>query len=203
MTEKASENVALDDEQEWTLGGFMADCERVATNPPPAPEGFELVGCDAEPRHWPTYMAHVDGMYPAPCRDCMLDEHSKAAAKRHCQDKHRRWKSWDIWYRLASRLYVLGITSGGGGTSFGRCEHCGIGKQHHAPRFRGRRVYVLGKPREWWSCLRRGHIYSPLQGRTFHLCSVCLPCSTCGSTDPMHTDSVDCVIPPASEVRDA
>ena len=147
-------------------------------------------------------MAHVDGMYPAPCPACVSDSQSETLARLHCEREHRRWKSWDIWSRIASRLYVLGVTSSGGGTSYGRCKYCGIGKQHMAPRWRGKRSYVLGKPREFWSCLRRGHIYSPLEGRTFHLCSICLPCSQCGSTGPMHRDSIDCPTSPAGSDRD-
>lgn len=192
----AESDAAYEDEQEWSLEGFLADCDRVTENPPPAPPGFELIECEATPRHWPTYSAQVDGMYPAPCYLCMSSEHSKADAMRKCVAEHRRWKSWNWLYRWSSWAYVTGLTASGGGTSYGRCEFCGIGRQHHAPRFRGKRVYILGKPREWWACLRRGHIYSPLEGRTFHWCSICLPCSGCGSTDPMHRDSIDCPTPP-------
>ena len=180
------------DEGEFHLEWFCEELERVRLNPPPAPEGLELVECAAEPRHWPIYLAHVDGQYPGHCLMCERDDLSQTIRRAKCKAEHRRWKSWDFLSRLASWFYVMGATSSGGGTSFGRCEFCGIGKQHMAPCWRGKRSYVLGRPREFWACLRRGHIYSPLEGRTFHWCSICLPCSGCGSTDPMHRDSIDC-----------
>lgn len=179
-----------EDDREWTIEGFLAECEAITTNPPAAPEGLELIECEAEPRHWPTYAAYVDGQYPSPCPSCVLDDLSRQNAKLRCESDHRRWKSWNVWSRIASRLYVLGITSSGGGTSYGRCQHCGIGRQHMAPHWRGRRSYVLGVKRETWTCLRRGHRRqeSPSCG----LCTVCAPCSECGSTDRLHVDGVDC-----------
>lgn len=171
------------DEREWTVDWFLAECERVEKNPPPAPEGMELVECDAEPRHWPIYVAHIDGMYPAHCIYCEAADLSKRLREIACQRGHRRWKSWSIWSRISSRLYVLGVTASGGGTSYGRCEFCGIGRQHTAPRWRGKRSYFLGRKREEWACLMRGHRHSPTD---YGLCSICCPCPSCGSPDPAH-----------------
>jgi hypothetical protein len=182
------------EEGEFHLEWFCEEQERVRLSPPPAPEGLQLVECIAEPRHWPMYLAHVDGQYPGPCLFCQVDDCSQRERIAKCRAEHRRWKSWNIWSRIAGRLYVLGVTSSGGGTSFGRCEFCGIGRQHMAPRWRGRRSYILGVKRETWGCLFRGH------RRTEHLgcglCTICAPCSECGSTDVAHSDGIDCEVTP-------
>ena len=171
------------DEDEWTVERFIADCDRITENPPPAPEGFELIECSATPRHWPTYMPYVDGQYPAACPACQCDAESDANARLRCERDHRRWKSWTGWWRISSWLYMLGITSSGGSVSMGRCEFCGTTRQHRAPRWRGRRVYILGVRREVWECLRRGHRHSPTY---YGMCSICCPCPSCGSTDADH-----------------
>jgi hypothetical protein len=177
-----------EDEQEWSLDWFSAEIDRVQANPPAAPEGLELVECTAEPRHWPTYVAHVEGMYPAPCYSCIIDDYARSERRERCKREHRRWKSWRIWTRLASRLYTLGITSSGGGVSFGRCEFCGIGRQAMAPHWRGKRPYILGAHRETWACLlKRRHRRTPHEG--CGLCTKCAPCPECGST---HLDGIDC-----------
>ena len=172
---------ALDDE--WPIEGFIAECDRVVADPPAAPRGLELVECGASPRHWPMYLAHVDGMYPSHCILCERDDLARQLRKVKCEREHRRWKSWSIWWRLAGWLYVIGITASGGGVSYGRCEFCGIGRQHIAPRWRGKRSYILGMRREEWTCLRRGHRHSPTE---YGLCAICCPCPSCGSTDPEH-----------------
>ena len=178
---------AYDETDEWTVEGFIAACDRVTANPPAAPTGIELVECAAEPRHWPMYVAHVDGMYPSHCILCERDDLARQLREIECRRKHRRWKSWRVWSRLASRLYVLGVTSSGGGVSYGNCEFCGISRQHMAPRWRGKRSYILGLRREAWCCLRHGHRHAPT---SYGLCAVCCPCPSCGSTDPEH--SGDC-----------
>lgn len=172
-------------EVEWTVEGFLAECEAMRANPPAAPEGMERIECGAEPPHWPTYVAHVDGMYPSPCPSCQLSDMSRQYAKLRCERDHRRWKSWNGWSRISSRLYTLGITASGGGTSFGGCEFCGIGRQHHPPRWRGKRPYILGVQRDTWTCLLRyHHRRTVLQGSGF--CTICLPCPDCGSTATDH-----------------
>lgn len=153
-------------------------------NPPSAPHGFELIECSAEPRHFPIYMPVDDDLYPGHCLFCERDDLSRQIREHKCRENHRRWKSWRIWWHIAGRLYTLGITASGGGVSYGHCEFCGIGRQHHAPRWRGKRSYILGKRREFWACLRRGHIFREHIG--CGLCSVCAPCPDCGSTDPTH-----------------
>lgn len=171
------------DEEEWTVDGFIAECDAILENPPPAPDGFELVECEATPRHWPTYFAHIDGMYDGHCPQCEVLELDRRLSEVRCQRTHRRWKSWNIWSRIASHLYVLGITSSGGGTRFGRCEFCGIIVQHMAPHWRGHRSYVLGLKREAWTCLRHGH----RTAQTYYgMCAICCPCPSCGSTEPDH-----------------
>ena len=170
------------DEDEWTVEGFLAECDRVTENPPSAPDGMELIECGATPRHWPTYVPHVDGQYPAHCFLCERDDLDREVRQLRCEREHRRWKSWRVWLWISTRLYSLGLSTGGGVT-YGRCEFCGIDRQHHAPRWRGKRSYVLGVRRETWTCLRRGHRHSPTY---YGLCSICAPCPSCGSTDPRH-----------------
>ncbi len=156
------------------------------TNPPAAPDGFELIECSAEPRHFPIYMPVDDDLYPGHCLFCERDDLSRANREQRCRLQHRRWKSWKGWSRIASRLYTLGITSSGGGTSFGRCEFCGVGRQQIAPRWRGKRHYILGIKRETWRCLLKYHHRRTATYITAGLCSKCCPCPDCGSTDADH-----------------
>lgn len=170
-------------EHEWSLDEFMADMDRVQANPPPAPPGLELVECDSEPRHWPTYFAHVDGMYPgAPCPACVYDDQRQTIERLRHKAEHHRWQTWRIIGRFSRWAYPMGVISGSG-TSYNSCPECPI---RYSLYWRGKRSYFLGKPRPWWECLRRGHRYRPLEGRTFALCAVCLPCPDCGSADPDH-----------------
>lgn len=155
-------------------------------NPPPAPEGFELMECTATPRHWPEYRIVDDDFYPGFCSGCQYQTLNESHRRLRCKADHRKWKSWKMWWRIAGRLYTLGITSSGGGVSYGRCEFCGIGRQHHAPRWRGKRPYILGVQRETWTCLLRYHHRRQLSHYTRGLCTVCLPCPECGSTNPTH-----------------
>lgn len=178
----------LTDDDEWTVDAFIAECERVTANPPPAPKGLELLECGATPRHWPTYVAHIDGQYPGHCYDCAIDNLDRANRRLVCERDHRRWKSWSALWWITTRLYALGITSTGASVRYGRCEFCGVGRQHSLPRWRGRRPYILGKSRYWWTCLRHGHRHSPTD---YGLCSVCAPCPSCGSTEPTHPGDCD------------
>lgn len=152
------------------------------STPPAAPMGFRMVECERDHRHHPLYEVAEDVFYPRPCPDCVSDGLSKRNRELVCERDHRKWKSWRTLGWLSGKGYVLGITSSGG-TSYGRCEFCGIGRQYSV-RFRGRRVYFLGLMREEWFCLRRGH------RRVMHypsgLCAICCPCPECGSTDADH-----------------
>lgn len=174
------------------------ECERITENPPAAPDGFELVECNATPRHWPIYAAMVDGMYPAPCYLCLIAEADRLRRQDECRREHRRWKSWRARGWLALRLYTLGIVSSGGGLTYATCEWCSNTTQYHPLRWRGRRPYILGLQREWWTCLlgrganRRPHI--PGRHERYGVwCGRCLPCPDCGATEWMH----DCPVRPA------
>lgn len=171
-----------DDEDIVDYLGRCAD--QWTTSPPPAPEGFELVPCEANPRHWPEYRLVDEDFYPAPCARCVYDDLRADRDRLACKAQHRRWKSWRVLGWLGSKGYALGVIAGHGVT-YGRCEHCGIGRQYGAVRWRGKRPYVLGVSRDSWACLRRGHRRRELVfGRG--ICTVCLPCPECGSTDVEH-----------------
>lgn len=166
---------------EWTVEGFLAECDAVQANPPEAPPGMERVECGATPPHWPTYMAHVDGQYGAPCYMCISSEQTERIAELKHRSHHRWWK-WRAYRWLSRRGYSWGLTAGS--TWGNMCAHCGTTTQIH---WRGKRSYILGQPREWWQCLvKRHHIYTPLHGRTFDLCTKCAPCPDCGSTAADH-----------------
>lgn len=94
---------------------------------------------------------------------------------------HRPWRRWKLTRRLAADAYVLGLIAsygteyGGGG-----CNGCLT-----RPHWRGRRPYLLGWPRERWSCLLIGrHRRREIPGS--NICAVCAPCWVCRSTDPLH-----------------
>lgn len=172
-----------DDEDYVEYLGRVA--EHWSVHPPAAPPGFELVECIATPRHWPEYHVADDDFYPGLCCSCQYDMLRTTASEWECKAKHRRWKSWRILGWLAGKAYVLGIIASHG-TTYGRCEHCGIGRQYHRPRWRGRRPYVLGVFTETWGCLLKRHHRRATSYITGGLCTKCLPCPDCGSTDPTH-----------------
>lgn len=147
-------------------------------NPPPAPPGFVLVECGATPRHWPEYQIADSDFYDAPCSHCQY----QALQKSHdpCRHSHHwPWRRWRITSEVHGWLYSLGVVVGGGWTFDGYCRGCLNGV-----RFRGKRSYILGKRREWWACLRRGHVRGEHVG--FGLCGKCMPCPDCGSTTAGH-----------------
>lgn len=174
------------DEGEFHLEWFCEEMERTRLNPPPAPDGLELVECAAEPRHWPMYLAHVDGQYPGHCLFCQVEEQGDRLVE-YAHKGHRRWWSWRIVRWFSGRAYSLGVISG---SSWSNCC-CSLGAKPVTRLYwRGRRSYLLGVKRETWACLFRGH------RRTEHLgcglCTICAPCSECGSTDVRHADGIDC-----------
>lgn len=152
-----------------------------SNHPPAAPEGFELIPCEATPRHWPTYTVADDDFYPACCLHCAYD----VLARSHdgCEHAHHRvWRRWKITGRVAGWLYTTGLTAAGGSWRMGGgCPGC-----YTMPKWnRNRRPYILGVSRETWHCLlRRRHrpTITPYGG----FCTKCLPCADCGSTDPDH-----------------
>ena len=164
-------------EVDWT-SWFRGEVDRIEKNPPPAPEGMERVQCDEG--HWPTYVAHVEGMYPAPCLQCIGAEDRKTIeALKH--RTHRRWWKWGITRWFARHGYSLGIISG---SSWGNmCGPCGTVTRL---RWRGSRPYILGVQREAWGCLIKRHHRRATSHISAGLCTKCLPCPDCGSTDPNH-----------------
>ena len=174
-------------EQEWSLDWFLADCERVEQNPPTPPEGIELIECGAEPRHWPLYTAHVDGMYPAYCLFCERHDQAKTITEyRH--RSHRRWWSWRIVKWFARHAYSLGIISGSSWSN--AC--CSLGSKSITRLYwKGKRSYFFGKSRDEWTCLLRYH-HRRTEHRHCGLCTICMPCPECGSTGTTHRDGIDC-----------
>lgn len=158
--------------------GRLADF--YTNTPPPAPVGFELVECTAQPRHWPAYTVADDTFYPATCPSCTIGD--LIAEHAECEHSHHgAWRRWKATHWVVGRLYTLGIISCSGTKWGGGCNRCLTDARWTF--FRG--PYVLGLQREAWQCLRRGH-----RRRVHHyagLCAVCCPCPECGSTGVTHT----------------
>lgn len=157
-------------------GTEIITCRECAAEPP---EGWQLVDCDqGHPVMW---MPDDQWCYPAPCMYCCYD--AEARAHDGCQHaQHGRWRRWRISHRLVGRAYVLGLVTGSGTRWGGGCNRCLT-----MIRWRGRRPYILGLPRENWLCLLRyRHRRVDLGG----LCAVCCPCPGCGSQKAGHAD--DC-----------
>jgi hypothetical protein len=157
--------------------------DEIIDTPAPAPTGFELIDCTADPRHYPIYFElDSDGIYPPPCMYCAYqavhDEHSG------CQhSRHRAWRRWRITHWAASNLYASGLAVTGGGSSYGNgCTGCLTA----LPRFRrGRRPYVLWLQWGTWRCLLKGH-HLPGDHIALGYCAKCIPCPDCGSTTAGH-----------------
>lgn len=91
--------------------------------------------------------------------------------------------------RIATFLYVSGITRSGGMTTF---DHDGIRDylpplRHVLPR-RGYplRPYLLGKPSWWWECHWRQRLtirgrHTPIAPYALGICAACVPCPRCGA----------------------
>ena len=114
-----------------------------------------------------------------------------------------RWhyRRWRVTGRLASLLYVSGITSSGGCTTYtsdGITYH--LPKWHDVLPYRFRRdlpesvrhgrmrPYFLWLPNWWWTCHKRQgwklwKHHSPYPSVAFGICGRCIPCPTCGSPD--------------------
>jgi hypothetical protein len=156
-------------------------------NPPPAPPGFELIECDATPRHWPKYQHADDDFYHPPCPDCVAASYRDEAAE--LKRRYHRLRH-PLRGRLASRiigkLSALGVVSGYG-TQFGGesgCNWCVTGI-----RFRGSRSYILGWPTRKWACLLQQRHW-PGEGPIFGMCGKCVPCPDCGTTKLEHECTV-------------
>ncbi|WP_063023868.1 hypothetical protein [Nocardia niwae] len=152
-------------------------------NPPPAPPGFELIECDATPRHWPRYQFTDDDFYPAPCPDCVAQSYRKQA------DELKRRYHWlrhpirgQFAAKVLGKLYSLGVVAGYGTTGGGPsgCRTCLVGIN-----WRGRRPYILGWPDWKWRCLLKQRHWPGEQGY-FGLCGKCVPCPDCGTTKVDH-----------------
>jgi hypothetical protein len=101
-------------------------------------------------------------------------------AARHA--RHGAWRRWRLVHRATGWAYLLGVIAGRGVVSSRSCRGCLT-----FIAWRGHRPYILGRRREWWSCLILGR---HLRRETAHddggICTVCAPCWICGSPDPGH-----------------
>jgi len=99
-------------------------------------------------------------------------------------------------HRLASLLYVAGITRTGGSARTGGHDPVG-GWIYDLPQWRDvlprrgqMRPYMLGKPSEWWDCQRtqglslRRHRPGPF---VWGICGTCHPWPCCGAIGLTHT----------------
>lgn len=122
--------------------------DHFTTNPPPAPKGFVLIECDAQPRHWPCYEYETSDFYPAPCPQCVVDGYQQSAderARRHHWIDHPIRGRWAD--RILRQLRKIGVIASYG-TAFGgvtQCRDCVINI-----RLRGHRRYILGHDRDQW-----------------------------------------------------
>lgn len=167
-----------DDEDYVEYLGRCAD--HWSTNPPAAPEGFELIECSATPRHWPEYHAVDSDFYDAECSHCQYA--ALAAAHAGCVHSHHKfWQRWKITGKFSSWLYSMGITASGGSWQMGGgCTGC-----YTLPKFnRHKRVYALGVSMESWRCILKAH-HRP-GDQVAGLCTKCYPCPTCGSKTATH-----------------
>lgn len=173
----------IDTEDEWSLDGFLAECDAIHDSPPPAPAGMELAECMAEPRHWPTYFPVVDGMYPAACPTCQYVALREDRDRLEHEARHKPWHRWRLTKWFSRHAYSLGIIAGSCWSN--GCAHgC---KTRTTLSWRGRRPYILGVQRETWGCLlKRRHVRTATYV-TGGLCSKCCPCPDCGSTAADHS----------------
>ena len=111
----------------------------------------------------------------------------------------RNWRRWRMTQRVASFLYVTGITSSGG-SSGGHGDDPIGGWIHTLPKFdlHHRRPYVLWKPAWWWQCHRRQGLtirgrHKPLTPMGFGICAACLPCPTCGAPYECEDDCTEMI----------
>lgn len=105
-------------------------------------------------------------------------EHARRPAKRIPNPWHPL--RWSLVRRLVGRFYVLGIISGSGHS------HDAHGWFVFHVSWRGRRPYLLGRPRWWWACHRRQGLrlrgrHRPLEPFVAGTCAACIPCLSCGA----------------------
>lgn len=141
--------------------------------------GPRLIPCGAEPRHSKMYAYFTNDYYGPTCPDCayvaLRERHDPC---RHSHHRRYRRSKWFWW--LSNRFYALGITAGGCTTWDAHCRGC------RTNRWRGKRPYVLGWPRERWACLLRYHHWPTDETVAFGLCGKCVPWTCCGSTNWEH-----------------
>jgi hypothetical protein len=156
---------------------------------------LELIVCEAQPPHWELWTRHDPGAWYPP--GCPLCWHAQARAEHAgCEHSHHRaWRRWKLTHRVVGWLYVLGITSTGGGWAYSsECAGC----MYSLPHLRGRRVYVLGWPAWKWGCLIKNRHWPSSEYIGFGCCTKCAPCPECGSIEPNHD-----VFHQAEETHDA
>ncbi len=185
LTEPYREEFVTDDDHPAGLYTFACNiCQRdVGDVPCPdhAPTefpGLRLVDCTADPPH--LMWVHEREDYGVPCYACIYaDRAEREAEARQC--RHWPWRRWKLTHKVAGWLHVTGIASSGGGSKWGDgCNWC----LDSLPRYRGKRVYLLGVSRNTWHCWRRRHRRGEEVG--FGFCGKCMPWPCCGAETVQH-----------------
>lgn len=140
--------------------------------------GLRLLPCEATPPHRVWVAARED--YGVPCLQCLLDQQwEQERQARQC--RHWPWRRWKVTHRVASWTYQMGVTAGGSSWKTGDgCDGC----LASLPRWKGRRLYVLGVPVTTWRCWRRGHRRGEEVGLGY--CGKCMPWPCCGAQTVDH-----------------
>lgn len=162
----------------------MPESTEPATEPdlrPTPPPGFVLIPCDAEPKHPGMYMpGGPEDEYFLPsciyCRDS--DQWRRDREARHA--KHKPILRTRAGRKITGWAYSLGIISGSCWSYNDLCDGCG------EIYLRGSRPYILGLNRSEWTCILRYHHWPSPDKIGLGMCSKCLPCDVCGSTEAWH-----------------
>lgn len=147
---------------------------------PAAFPGLRLAECEATPKH--VVFVHDRDDYGAPCPYCVLNGYwEKERLARQC--RHWAWRRWKLTHKVCGWLYVLGVTSSGGGWQSGD-GHNGC-LPDKSLRLRGKRPYLLGVSRETWRCWLVGH-HRRGEEVGFGFCGKCMPWPCCGAETADH-----------------
>jgi len=97
--------------------------EFLEQHPPVAPDGFWLIPCDAEPRHYPLYTPVFSDVYEPTCPICWYDAERKAHSG--CEHaRHGRWRRWKATSKVVYWLTRCGLISGSSWRGGGGCPGC-------------------------------------------------------------------------------